>query len=182
VKWLRVSLFAQAALAVYFQAVQWLPLGRWNVQCPSGDQLACGLSHQGLSVPGFQPLGVMALEGSLAAADALYCLAFTLPFFGYWAGYATGRRWLMWPQIGGYAAWLALQVVAWWIPYLVGATDERASRYRAVFGESIQVLPSFGNHLPPDGLHFLLQVLLVVVIASGLAGLVRPGTVGRPLK
>ena len=60
---LRLSLFAQAALAVYFQAVQWLPLGRWNLQCPSGDLVACGLGDQGLSVPGFEPLAILALEG-----------------------------------------------------------------------------------------------------------------------
>ena len=78
-KWLRVSLVAQVILAAYFQAVQWLPLGHWNLQCPSGDQAACGLGSQGLSVPGFEAPSVLALEGRLPVKDALYCLAFTVP-------------------------------------------------------------------------------------------------------
>lgn len=171
--WLRVSLTIQVALAIYFQAIQWLPLGRWNRQCPSKDWSACGLGDQGPSVPGFEPLGVLALEGRLSPGDALYCLAFLLPCLGYWAGYRTRRRSVMWAPVVVYGGWLGLQAMGWWVPYVMGASDARASRYRAVFGESVQLLPSFGNHLPPDGLHLVLQLLLIGVIASALVGLLE---------
>ena len=169
--WLRASLFAQGMLAFYFQAIQWVPLGNWNIQCPSGDEVACGLGHQGLSVPGYQPLGVLALAGRLSAQDALYCLAFTIPLWLFWFGYSRGLRWLMWLQLGGYSAWMALQIGAWWVPYAVGATDAQALRYHLIVGQSTQLLPSFGRHLPPDGLHLVLQILLATVLLSAVTGL-----------
>ena len=169
-KWLRASLVAQAVLACYFQAVQWLPLGDWNIQCPSGDEIACGLGNQGLSVPGFQPLSVLALEGRLSARDAIYCAGFTLPFWIFWFACSKGLRWLMWMQVAFYSVWMALQM-GWWVRYAYGMTDSQVERYQRVFGRSIQLLPSFGRHLPPDGLHLVLQMLLAAVLVSALRGL-----------
>ena len=172
-KWLRTSLFTQAILALYFQAIQWLPLGDWNNQCPSGDAVACGLGHQGLSVPGIKPLGVLALEGHLSAQDALYCACFTLPFWIFWLAYSRGWRWLMWLQVGSYSAWMALQIVSWWVPYVFGATDSQVEHYQKVFGQATQLLPSFGRHLPPDGMHLVLQILLAAVLVSALIGFLK---------
>ena len=178
-KWLRVSLVAQAILACYFQAVQWLPLGNWNTQCPSGDEVACGLGHQGLSVPGFQPLSVLASAGRLSISDVLYCVAFTLPFWAFLFAFVRDLRWLMWLQVAVYSAWMALQVKSWWVPYLLGATDRQAERYQAVFASSTQLLPSFGRHLPPDGLHLVLQVLGASALIPAVVGLLKTSSRAR---
>ena len=171
-RWLRASLVAQAILASYFQAVQWLPLGNWNTQCPSGDEIACGLGNQGLSVPGYQPLIVLAFAGRLSARDALYCAAFTAPLWIFWFAYSRGLRWLMWMQLGFYSVWMAFQM-GWWVLYAYGRTDSQMERYQRVFGHSTQLLPSFGRHLPPDGLHLVLQGLLAAVLVSALLGLLK---------
>ena len=68
----------QAVLAIYFQVMQWLPLGRWNYQ------------------PGFTPLGVEAIHGRASPRDVLLLAAFVLPFAAFWLAYSKGWRWLMW--------------------------------------------------------------------------------------
>jgi hypothetical protein len=170
--WLRASLFAQVLLALYFQAIQWLPLGDWNTQCPSGDEIACGLGNQGLSVPGYQPLSVLAFEGRLSAHDALYCVGATAPLWVFWFAYSRALRWLMWAQAGFYSVWMALQM-GWWVLYAYGRTDSQVELYQRVLGHSTQLLPSFGRHLPPDGLHLVLQILLGAVLVSTLTGLLK---------
>lgn len=94
--WLRVSLFAQAILALYFQVIQWFPLGNWGYQ------------------PGNPPLSVLAVQGRLTARDVLYFGAFVVPFAVFWFAYLRGLRlrWLMWSCVGFYAVWMALQITA----------------------------------------------------------------------
>ena len=58
----------------------------------SVGEIACGLGNQGLSVPGYRPLGVLALEGRLSLRDALYCVGFTTPFWVFWFAYAKAMR------------------------------------------------------------------------------------------
>lgn len=157
--WLRASLVAQVSLALYFQVIQWLPLGRWNYQ------------------PGFTPLGVQAIQGRATAQDLLLMAAFVVPVAVFWFSFSKGMRWLMWICTLGYAIWLALQVKTWWVAYAVGASDSWVQVYRRVFSQSTQVLPSFGRHLPPDGMHLVLQVLLTAVVVLAAVGLVK--TSGR---
>ena len=152
-KWLNVSLLAQAALAVYVQAVQWLPLGRWN--------------HQ----PGFTPFAVQIVHGGATGLDLLVLASFAMPFVVFWFAHSRGLRWLMWVCTLGYAIWLALQVKTWWVAYAFGASDSWARVYERVFSQSTQLLPSFGRHLPPDGMHLVLQGLLVVVVTCAILGL-----------
>lgn len=154
-KWLRASLFAQGALALYFQAIQWLPLGSWNYQ------------------PRFTPLGVEAIHGRATAQDVLLMTAFVAPFLIFWLAYRRGWRWLMWIGTLGYAIWLALQVKTWWVAYAFGASDSWVRVYQRVFSQSTQLLPSFGRHLPPDGMHLVLQVLLTAVVVSAMVGLLK---------
>ncbi len=73
----------------------------------------------------------------------------------------------------GYIVWLALQIQTWWVNYLFGASENWQRVYRRVFSRTLKILPSFGNHLAPDAMHFLMQLLLAAVIASGLIGLLR---------
>jgi hypothetical protein len=153
--WLRVSLVAQAILALYFQVIQWLPLGRWNFQ------------------PRFRPFAVQIARGEAGIADVLLLAAFTLPLLLFWFAYAKQLRWLMWVGAAGYSVWLALQVKSWWIPYAFGASDAWLDVHRRVFSHSTQLLPTFGRHVPPDGLHLVLQLLLAVVVVSTVAGLIQ---------
>lgn len=154
-KWLRVSLLSQALLAVYFQLIQWLPLGSWNYQ------------------PGFTPLGVEAIQGRAATSDILLVTAFIAPFALFWLAYSRRLRWLMWSCAFGYAIWLALQVKTWWVAYAFGASDSWMGVYRRVFSHSTQLLPSFGRHLPPDGMHLLLHVFLITTVVSAGVGLLK---------
>jgi hypothetical protein len=151
VNWLRVSLYAQALLAAYFQAVQWLPLGKWNYQ------------------PGFSPLLLQAGRG-LTLQDVLLVGLFALPLAIFWLAFAKRLRWLMAIGLVFYSVWLALEIKTWWVSYALGASDSWAAVYQRVFSQSTQLLPSFGRHLPPDGLHIVLQILLAASVASGVAG------------
>ncbi len=153
-KWLRLSFIAQVTLALYFQMVQWIPFGKWNYQ------------------PGFDPLVVQAFHGSANVQDIALVGLFTLPVLVFW--YAWGREliWIMWVGLLGYVGWLAMEIQTWWIAYIFGASDTWMSVYQRVFSQSIKLLPSFGRHLAPDGLHFVLQVLLAVVVFSTLLGLI----------
>ena len=154
-KWLRASLYAQAVLALYFQLIQWLPLGRWN--------------HQ----PGFTPFLDEVMAGRATVGDCALLLAFAAPFLIFWLAYSKGLRWLMWIGLAGYAVWLTLQIKTWWVAYLFGASDRWMEVYQRVFSQSTQVLPRFGRHLPPDGMHLVLQLLLVAIVACGVIGLVK---------
>ena len=151
--WLKASLISQALLALYFQAISWLPLGRWNYQ------------------PGHTPLGVEAIHGRASGQDVLLAAAFVAPFMVFWLAFSRGWRWIMWVVTLGYGVWLALQIKTWWVAYLFGASDSWARVYQRVFSESTQLLPSSGRHLPPDGMHLVIQLLLTAAVASAVVGL-----------
>lgn len=146
--WLGASLIAQVALSAYFQAINWVPMGRWNYQ------------------PGAQPLGVQAANGHLALGDLGYVLLFLLPITLYLLAAWKNWSWLMWIGLVGYSVWLGLEVVGWWIPYAFGASDTWMKTYQRVFSQSTQLLPTFGRHLAPDGLHIVLSLLLVGVVST----------------
>ena len=99
--------------------------------------------------------------------------AFAVPFVVFWFAYSRGLRWLMWICTLGYAIWLALQVKTWWVAYAFGASDSWLRVYRRVFSHSTQLLPSFGRHLPPDGMHLVLQVLLTATVVFTVVGLLK---------
>ena len=154
-KWLTASLIAQVILAAYFQLIQWLPLGRWNYQ------------------PGFTPFAVLVVDGRATGQELLLLACFVLPVVVFWLAYSRRLRWLMWTCTLGYAIWLALEIKTWWVAYAVGASDSWAGVYERVFSQSTQLLPAFGRHLPPDGLHLVLQILLVAVVGCAILGLMK---------
>lgn len=45
--------------------------------------------------------------------------------------------------------------------------------YARAFAESTPILPRWGNHLPPDAAHFVLQVLLLSTVATGAMAVLR---------
>lgn len=145
----------QVVLAAYMQLILWIPLGRWNYQpcCPTGwTQLT---------------------RGTLTLADALLGFAFVLPLVTFWLADRRGWRWAMWIAFAAYAVWLALQLVSWWVPYLLGASARWAAVYNRAFAQETQILPRWGRHLPPDAMHLVLQALLVAVLWTGIPALRR---------
>jgi hypothetical protein len=46
--------------------------------------------------------------------------------------------------------------------------------YQRAFAHSTAILPSWGNHLPPDAMHLVLQIFLMGVVISGLYALMKP--------
>ena len=157
--WLRRSLIAQAVLAVYFQAVVWFPLGSLNDQG--------GVNNR--------PLLEQIKAGRTTSGDFIFVLAFIMPVLLFLIGYLKRIRVLPWLCLAGYAVWLALQIQTWWSAYIFGASENWQRVYHRVFARTLKILPSFGNHLAPDAMHFLMQLLLVAVIVSGVIGLIGRG-------
>ncbi|HEY8174235.1 MAG TPA: hypothetical protein VIF32_00955 [Gemmatimonadaceae bacterium] len=89
--------------------------------------------------------------------------------------FATYRRWRV-GMIGAvlvYAAWLGLQITTFWTAYIGGASAHWQRIYAANFAQTIQWLPRWGTHLPPDASHFVLQILLAVALVTTAAATVR---------
>jgi hypothetical protein len=137
------------------QVASWVPLGRWNYQpcCQTG------LEHL--------------RHGTLATSEALGLAAFLVPVLVFWWGARRGRRWAMGLALVSYTVWLGLQLWTWWPPYIFGASAHWSQVYERAFAQSTPILPRWGNHLPPDGMHLVLQVLLLGVVASGSLTLLR---------
>ena len=153
--YIRLALWSQFLLVVYFEVVSWVPLGRWNYQpcCPVAFDLLS--------------------QSKLEVVEGLYLLAFILPLLGFWYGFRRRNKWLMLAALILYAAWLVIQINSWWLPYVAGASESWKATYSRAFSASTQVLPSWDDHLPPDAMHFTLQILLIVVVCSGFASLIR---------
>jgi hypothetical protein len=151
----RAALAWQVALAVYMQLISWVPLGRWNYQpcCPPGL--------------------VQLRRGTLSTGDAVPVILFLLPAGFFWLGASRNWRWAMWLAVLATAAWLAIQIWSWWIPYAVGASVRWARVYARAFAQATPVLPRWGNHLPPDGMHVVLQILLIGTVVSGIRATFR---------
>jgi len=151
----RTALGWQTALAVYMQLISWVPLGRWN--------------YQPCCAPGLEQLR----RGTLLASDGLTALAFLLPAAFFWLGARRGWRWAMFLSLVPVGVWLGLQIWTWWPPYLFGASERWSGVYARAFAESTPILPRWGNHLPPDAAHFVLQVLLLSTVATGAMAVLR---------
>jgi len=97
-------------------------------------------------------------------------LAFvTLPAVLFWIAYLRKSVWFAAPALTLDVAWLAMQIQSWWLPYIVGT--DRGWQLAYAKGPTTKVLPSFGHHVAPDGMHFMIHVLLVAALVTGLAGL-----------
>ena len=153
----RTALAWQVGLAGYMQLISWVSLGRWNYQpcCPTGLELL--------------------RRGTLSLSDTAGAGAFLLPVALFWLGARWEWRWAMWLALVATTIWLGLQLWTWWPPYLFGASDRWSQVYARAFADSTPILPRWGNHLPPDAMHFSLQVLLPgAVVAGGWALLRQP--------
>ena len=102
------------------------------------------------------------------ARDWGMLVSVTLPAVLFWAAYKRSSFWFAVPALILDVVWLALQIQSWWIPYIFGT---EGWQFAYAKGPTTKVLPSFGHHVAPDGMHFLIQVLLVSALVTGIAGL-----------
>ncbi len=152
---LRISVILQLLLTAYFEAVSWFPLGRLN------DQR--GIHNR--------PLIEQIATGAATFGDIAFVVGFGLPAVLFLYAYSRRMPALMWLCVVFNAVWFGLQIKGWWIPYISGASEMWQRTYTRVFGNTLKVLPSAGMHLAPDAMHFVLQLLLLAVLVSSVAGL-----------
>jgi hypothetical protein len=151
-RWLRVSLVLQFILAAYFQLILWFRLGAWNDQ------------------PG-ERLSQMAGEGQAALAFG-FAILMVLPLLLFVLAFWKGWTWLMWLGAVGYGIWSLLQIQSWWIPWFFGA-DQRALSNARVLERTFKIFPVSPGHPAPDGMHFVLDLLLFTVVGTLAIGLLQ---------
>lgn len=147
---MRLSAWLHWLLATYLWLIAWIPLGNWNRQ------------REGTLLQAIQ-------SGAGVHAGDWGMLAFvTLPAVLFWVAYRRNSFWLAVPALTLDVVWLVLQIQSWWIPYIFGTEGWQLAFAK---GPTTKVLPSFGHHVAPDGMHFLIHVLLVAALMTGIAGL-----------
>ena len=151
-RWLRASLAIQFVLAVYFEAMLWFPLGRWNDQ-PGERLIQATRDGQALAAIG------------LSIAVALPLLLFALALARQWS-------WLIWIGLVGYGTWSVLEIQSWWIPWIFGA-DARALHNQKFLERTLKLFPVSATHPAPDAMHFVLDVILFAVVVTIAIGLAR---------
>ena len=73
--------------------------------------------------------------------------------------------WLMWLGLIGYGIWAVLEIQSWWIPWIFGA-DQRALNNQRFLQRTYKVIPSSIGRPAPDGMHFVLSLLLFLVVIT----------------
>jgi len=155
---MRRSAWLHWLLAAYLWLIAWIPLGNWNRQ-RDGTLLEALRSGRGIHAGDWGMLAFVALPAVL-----------------FWAAYKRNSFWFTVPALTLDVVWLVLQIQSWWIPYIFGTAGWQLAYAK---GPTTKVLPSFGHHVAPDGMHFLIHVLLVAALATGLAGLLQLQRVHR---
>jgi hypothetical protein len=153
IRMLRHSAWLHCLLTAYLWLVSWIPLGNWNRQ--RDGQLLPALLH-----------------GYRIGADDAFMLAFiTLPAGLFWLAYKRSSFWFGVGALAFDCAWLWMQLQSWWIPYLLGAHLRWQLDYAK--GPTTKILPSFGNHVAPDGMHLVIHILLAAALTTGVLALVQ---------
>jgi hypothetical protein len=148
---MKQSLWAHCTLTAYLWIISAIPLGNWNRQ-PSELLLPALLRGHGL-----------------APADLGMLLFISLPAILFWIAYRRSSLWFGIGALGFDLVWLAMQVQTWWIPYLFGAHGWRLDYAK---GPTTKLLPSFGAHVAPDGMHLLISLLLIAALWTGTLALI----------
>jgi hypothetical protein len=78
----------------------------------------------------------------------------------------------MWLGAVGYGVWSLLQIQSWWIPWFFGA-DQRALSNARVLERTFKIFPVSPGHPAPDGMHFVLDLLLFTVVGTLAIGLLQ---------
>ncbi len=147
---MRFAAWQHNILAGYLWIISAVPLGNWNLQ--QGERLLPALLH-----------------GHGVGVGDVGTLVFTsLPALLCWAAHRRGSIWLAGLALTLDAVWLWMQIQSWWVPYVLGTPREWQIKYAQ--GPTTKVLPSFGRHLAPDGMHFVIHLLLVLAIVTTMFG------------
>jgi hypothetical protein len=112
----------------------------------------------------------MALLGgkSIDAGDLILSAPITIPPILFWLAYGRQNFAPAIVALGLDLIGLGLQIQSWWLPYIFGTEKEWQLAYAK--GPTKKILPSFGHHVAPDGMHFLISVLLTAALGLGVAG------------
>jgi hypothetical protein len=148
---MRRSAWLHWLLAAYLWIIGWIPLGDWNRQ-RDGNLLSALLDGRGIQ------------------AGDLGMLAFvTLPAVLFWVAYKRSCFWSAVAALTLDIVWLSMQIQSWWIPYIFGTHTKWQLEYAQ--GPTTKVLPSFGTHVAPDGMHLVIHMLLAAAWITGVAAL-----------
>ncbi len=79
--------------------------------------------------------------------------------------------------LAAYGVWFYLQIDHWWRPYLFGGRTVGPNWY---FAKTYKFLPLIDSRPTPDAAHVVLQVILLLVLVTGVAALYRVIRVRRP--
>jgi hypothetical protein len=150
-RWLKISLVLQLVVAMYFQLMLWFPLGAWNAQ--PGERL------------------ITLVHGGHAAVALGFAVGMMMPFLLF--ALALWRRWFwfMWVGLAGYAIWSGMQIKSWWIPWLFGPSSQDLANSIAL-ERTYKIFPSSAQHLAPDAMHFVLDLLLFAALVTLAVGLI----------
>lgn len=148
---MRRSAWLHWLLTAYLWLIAWIPLGNWNRQ-RDGNLLPALLGGRGIQAG---DLGILAFV--------------TLPAVLFWVAYKRSSFWSAVAALTLDVVWLGMQIQSWWLPYIIGTHTKWQLEYAQ--GPTTKVLPSFGNHVAPDGMHFVIHALLVAALMTGMAGL-----------
>lgn len=135
-------------LALYVWVIESVPLGNWNRQ--QGDRLLIQL-----------------VQGRVPDSGDLFTLAFVaLPALLFWIAYRRSSMRLAISALIVDVIWLWMQIQSWWVPYLFGTAIQWQIDYS--HGPTTKILPSFGNHVAPDGMHLMIDALLAAAMIAGI--------------
>jgi hypothetical protein len=148
-KWIKISLMLQITIILYWEITQYVNLFPYNdvVGLDFQDNMAASLAND---LPKICIIIVF-----LVGLRRLKNLWFP---------------WFVGASVIYYMVFLGIQLSIWWGRYIFGASAEEIQDYNEKFGETIKILPSFGNHVPPDLQHLVLQTItLTIIIVTTIA-------------
>lgn len=75
-------------------------------------------------------------------------------------------KWLMLISILFWGAFLLMQLIIWWMPYLTGKHLKQfpKSLHESHFNNTLKILPPIKDHAIPDAQHNVLQLLTTLVL------------------
>jgi hypothetical protein len=106
------------------------------------------------------------LQGHGVDSDDIFTLVFVaLPAILFWIAYKSSSLWFAASARAIDVFWLWMQIRSWWVPYIFGTTIQWQIDYSK--GPTTN-LPSFGNHIAPDGMHLMIDILLAAAMIAGV--------------
>jgi hypothetical protein len=145
---MRLSAWLHGCLALYVWVIESVPLGNWNRQ--RGERLFIALLH-----------------GHGADSDDVFTLVFVaLPAILFVIANRRSSLWLATSALAVDVFWLWMHIRSWWVPYIFGTTIQWQIDYSK--GPTTKILHSFGNHVAPDGMHLIIDILLIAAMVAGV--------------